>query len=408
MIQQTKTTWRKVKLEEVVEIIDGDRGTNYPGNGEFFKDGYCLFLNAKNVCGTGFDFNDVQFINKEKDDLLRSGKMQRGDFVLTTRGTVGNIAHYNKEVFYDYIRINSGMVILRTKEDTINEKFFYLFLISQEFKNQIEALKSGSAQPQLPIRDLKFFEVNIPSLDKQEKIVKILYPIGDKIELNNKINQNLEQMAQAIFKEWFSAKDDKLLKDWKIGQLGDGILTSVISNGIDKFSGEKIYLATADVNGKEISNTTTKIKYNKRPSRADMQPVINSAWFAKMINTYKVLFFFDGNKKDLNKFILSTGFMGIKCNSGSEFYIYLLVSSKKFHNLKDTLVQGAVQEALTLGNIKRVEILIPPKEILEKFNLMARSLFNKIYNNYKENQKLASLRDLLLPKLMSGELQVNN
>ena len=271
-------------------------------------------------------------------------------------------------------------------------------------------------------RDIAYsLEVKIPEdPNEQKRIADILSAFDEKIELNNKISKNLEAIAQAIFKEWFvkfkfpghekakfiDSELGKIPKGWEVKQFGDGIITEVISNGIDKFNGEKIYLATADVDGKEISNTKTKITYDKRPSRADMQPIINSMWFAKMINTYKILFFFDGNKEDLEKFILSTGFMGIKCNNGSEFFMYLFISSKKFHSIKDTLVQGAVQEALTLGNIKRVKILIPSKEVLLRFNEIIKPMFGKIYKNRLENQKLASLRDLLLPKLMSGEIRV--
>ncbi|RKX95207.1 MAG: restriction endonuclease subunit S, partial [Spirochaetes bacterium] len=181
-LQIKNKNWRRVKLGEIAEIIDGDRGVHYPSSGELFRNGYCLFLNTKNVPGIDFDFSEVQFITKEKDDLLRSGKMQRGDFVLTTRGTVGNIAYYGEEIPYKHVRINSGMVILRPKREIIEEKFFYLFLISQEFKRQIEVIRSGSAQPQLPIRDLKLFEIKLPPIDKQKKIIQILFPIIDKIK----------------------------------------------------------------------------------------------------------------------------------------------------------------------------------------------------------------------------------
>ena len=117
MITKTKTTWRTIKLGEVVEIIDGDRGKNYPGSGELVASGYSVFLNTKNVSGTKFDFSNVQFISEEKDRLLRKGELERGDFVLTTRGTIGNVAYYGKDTPYDHIRINSGMVILRPRQN---------------------------------------------------------------------------------------------------------------------------------------------------------------------------------------------------------------------------------------------------------------------------------------------------
>jgi type I restriction enzyme S subunit len=137
-----------------------------------------------------------------------------------------------------------------------------------------------------------------------------------------------------------------------------------------------------------------------------MQPILNSIWFAKMINTYKVLFFFKGNEEDIDKFILSTGFMGIKALNEFEYFLYLFINSKRFHKIKDTLVQGAVQEAVTVVNVKNIQIVLPSSEILTKFNQLVEPLITKAYKLKKENQILASLRDLLLPKLMSGEVRI--
>ncbi|SFA84082.1 restriction endonuclease subunit S [Selenomonas ruminantium] len=156
-----------------IDIIDGDRGKNYPKKEEFCNNGYCVFLNAKNVTKDGFCFEDVQFISKEKDDILRKGKLVKGDVVLTTRGTVGNIALYDSSVPYENLRINSGMVIYRGGED-----FFKPFLInlykSSYIHNQIEKLKTGSAQPQLPIKVMRNLKLCIPTILEQQEIVRLL------------------------------------------------------------------------------------------------------------------------------------------------------------------------------------------------------------------------------------------
>ncbi len=137
-------------MTEVCEIIDGDRGKNYPKQEDFFDEEYCLFLNAKNVTNHGFDFSECLFVTKEKDESLRKGKLKRGDVVLTTRGTLGNLAFYTDAVPYENVRINSGMVILRMNKQIIDEGFFI-----EQFRMQVDDIKktiaSGSAQPQLPI-----------------------------------------------------------------------------------------------------------------------------------------------------------------------------------------------------------------------------------------------------------------
>ncbi|MFQ7260369.1 MAG: restriction endonuclease subunit S [Christensenellales bacterium] len=154
-------------MTEVCEIIDGDRGKNYPTQEEFSDEGYCLFLNAKNVTSNGFSFENCMFVTKEKDELLRKGHLNRGDVVLTTRGTIGNLAFYDESVPYENVRINSGMVVLRMNHEIVSERFFI-----EQFKMQIGSIKekiaSGSAQPQLPISTMNKIVVLMPSVKQQQ------------------------------------------------------------------------------------------------------------------------------------------------------------------------------------------------------------------------------------------------
>ncbi|SNG73583.1 type I RM modification enzyme [Streptococcus pneumoniae] len=114
-------------IDNLFDIIDGDRGKNYPKSDELFSEEYCLFLNTKNVTKNGFSFDTKQFITKTKDKLLRKGKLERYDIVLTTRGTVGNVAYYDELIKYKHLRINSGMVILRPKTPNKSEIYYPCF-----------------------------------------------------------------------------------------------------------------------------------------------------------------------------------------------------------------------------------------------------------------------------------------
>jgi type I restriction enzyme S subunit len=154
--------WKVGSLNEIVDVIDGDRGGNYPNIEEMSNTGFCLFLNTSNVTKIGFDFSQNKFITKEKDKKLRKGKLIRNDVVLTSRGTVGNVAYYSDAIIFDNIRINSGMVILRGKEFIESTIFVYSMLRNTEMKMVIENYLSGSAQPQLPIQDLIKIPVIIP------------------------------------------------------------------------------------------------------------------------------------------------------------------------------------------------------------------------------------------------------
>ena len=196
--------WKFLTLKEAeLEFIDGDRGINYPKKSELLLEGDCVFLNTGNVRQNSFDFSNLDFITKEKDNLLRNGKLQRDDIVLTTRGTVGNVALYSQEVPFSNIRINSGMVIIRVNKNFWHPYFVYLFFQSHLFKKQISRLISGSAQPQLPISILETVSIPQLTLDEQKEIIFNIKSIDQKIQINNQINQELEAMAKTLYDYWF-------------------------------------------------------------------------------------------------------------------------------------------------------------------------------------------------------------
>ena len=108
--------WHRCTISDVCVLIDGDRGPNYPKREDYQTSGYCLFLSTKNVRPHGFDFSECQFLSEKKHRILHKGTLSRGDVVITTRGTIGNVACYAPDIPYDVVRINSGMLILRPNQ----------------------------------------------------------------------------------------------------------------------------------------------------------------------------------------------------------------------------------------------------------------------------------------------------
>ncbi len=189
-------------MTDVCEIIDGDRGKNYPTADDFSDEGYCLFLNAKNVTTAGFNFDSCMFVSKEKDDALRKGKLTRGDVVLTTRGTLGNLAFYTDEIPYENIRINSGMVILRMKEDVVDEVYFI-----EQFKMQLADIKakiaSGSAQPQLPISTMNKIKILIPDIEKQHLFAIFVQQVNKSKVAVQKALDETQLLFNSLMQEYF-------------------------------------------------------------------------------------------------------------------------------------------------------------------------------------------------------------
>lgn len=220
--------WSKEKISNLgIKVIDGDRGKNYPNGKDFTEEGFCLFLNAKNVTKKGFAFDDTSFISKEKDELLRKGKLKRNDIILTTRGSVGHIAFYDTNITYDHIRINSGMVLLRNeKKSIIDNRYFYKYLNSLQLQRYILKVAFGSAQPQLTVKEIYNFSLSFPNLPEQQKIASFLTDVDDKITKLTKKKKLLEQYKKGIMQKIFSQelrfKDDagNEFPKWSFKKLG--------------------------------------------------------------------------------------------------------------------------------------------------------------------------------------------
>jgi type I restriction enzyme S subunit len=152
----------------------------------------------------------MSFISEQKHLELRKGALKRGDMVFTSRGTLGNIAHYNDAIKYEHVRINSGMFIIRDYDISLTPDFLYYHLNAPIITSQIEKLQSGTAQPQLPIREFKSFKFVIPSKEEQLQIVQELeekLSEIDQLELTITISlQQAEALRQSILKKAFSGQ----------------------------------------------------------------------------------------------------------------------------------------------------------------------------------------------------------
>ncbi|HPP30165.1 MAG TPA: restriction endonuclease subunit S [bacterium] len=156
---------------------------------------------------------------------------------------------------------------------------------------------------------------------------------------------------------------------WEKKKLGDTEYFEILGSGIDFFKEEKEYLSTSSIEGNKIVMSEGKITYQNRPSRANMQPVLNSAWFARMMNTVKVYSFTKENKEEIQKYILSTGFAGVLCNPQKVIPKYLekIFLSDWFNKLKDAMASDkAIQKSLNNDDLKNIQIPIPPITIQQK------------------------------------------
>ena len=406
--------WKKVKLGDVCQIIDGDRGKNYPKNHEFFGSGYCLFLNTGNVTKEGFSFANNQFITKEKDELLRKGKIQRGDLILTTRGTVGNIAYYTNHIKYENVRINSGMVILRVNKENVDASFLYQLVRSKESRTYINSFCTGSAQPQLPIKNLSQICFEIPSLSTQHRIATILSRYDSLIENYQKQIKLLEEAAQRLYKEWFvdfhfPGYENTMIVDgvpegWekkKVKEVCDTTSGGTPSRSKTEFyTGDILWVKTKELNDDFIFDTEEKITEDA---------IRNSS--AKMVPSGSILMAMYG--ATIGKLGIAT--KELSCNQAccvfllpedSTLRLYLYNWLLNSRTLLISMGKGAAQPNLSQDMIKNLEVVVPSSCLLAKFDSKVKPLYRIMSYHSSQIRILTEARDRLLPKLMSGEITV--
>ena len=144
-----------------------------------------------------------------------------------------------------------------------------------------------------------------------------------------------------------------------------------------------------------------------KPSRANMQPIEKSIWFAKMIESRKLIMVDDYCEDLINNYIFSTGFCGLECSKEYFYYLWTFLLTDGFDTMKNNFCTGTTMQSINNKDTKMIKFVLPDKETISNFNKIAKPIYEKIYYNNREINELSSLRDTLLPKLMSGEIDIS-
>jgi type I restriction enzyme S subunit len=386
------------------EIIQGKiRHGIYKDESQFSEKGIKI-LKMKQQYSTDFVGDQtMERVVVTPEEIKRFG-INNGDLVFSRTSMIeGGAGKCSLARGIDGPVIFDGNLLAATLKEKIFPLYVFYYFKSAITKNNILSLNMGTQSRNISSSNLEKVNILLPPLPEQSAIASILSSLDAKIELNNKMNKTLEAIGQAIFKKWFV---DEAKEEWKTGFLGDGNLTELIGSGIKKFEGERIYIATADIENANIINYKTNITFKNRPSRANMQLIPNSIWFAKMRESKKIFLIAPYNEFEIKNLIFSTGFAGLKVKPEALYYIWNIINNPSFEIIKDNLSIGTTMQGVNNELIQKITFNIPNKETLEKFNLKTSGIYHKICLNNQESQSLAQIRDALLPKLMSGEIRV--
>ena len=358
------------KINEIADVtkLAGFEFTKYI---DYVPDGEIIAVRALNLKDGRLVLDDVKRIKKEVSDLLPRSKLYHNDIVLSYTGTVGEVAQIEQD---DKYHLAPNVAKITPNEESINPKYLFYYIRSNEFKQQMLNCAHGSTQMTVPMKVIR--ELTVPLCDRndQDKIAKILSAFDDKIALNNKINDNLEQQAEAIYNYMFIVNNDP---DWKHGCLKDLVN---VKYGKDH---KKLADGPYPVYGSGgIMRYVERPLYEKESVLIPRKGTLNNVIYVNQpFWSVDTMFYTEMKIPNVAKFV------------------YQFVKSKDLTSMN----AGSAVPSMTTDILNAMEIDIPPAEILEKFEAIVAPMYQMIQRNNEQSGKLATLRDALLPKLLSGE-----
>ena len=392
-----KSEWNTVKAKDFCyTVTDGTHDSpKAKENGHYL-------ITSKHLAPYNIDFSSAKKISEEDyQKVIKRSPVEQWDILFSMIGTIG-ITYLEKNIDIDYACKNMG--IFKFNGDMDKAYWLYYYLQTPQAKEYILGHLRGTTQQYLPLGSLRELTIQVPPTDVRNKITSILRNIDDKIELNTKINENLEQQAQAIFKYWFvdlepfgGVKPD----DWKSANLLD------IADYLNGLAMQK-YRPVDD----EVGLPVLKIKELRQGFCDDnselCSPNIKGDY---IVQDGDVIFswsgsllvdFWCGGKCGLNQHLFK-----VSSKSFDKWFYYIWT---KYH--LNRFIAIAADMATTMGHIKRSElekslVLIPNKTDYVEIGNLLKPIYETIIINRIENQRLADLRDTLLPKLMNGEIDVS-
>jgi type I restriction enzyme S subunit len=390
---QFPQNWTYYKLGKIADVQNG-----YAFKSTDFSNSGIPIIKIKNIVSPKISFEDVQYYGKPIDNKLKQFLIKTDDIVISMTGShinqiasaVGKVGRYQ----YNFpALLNQRVGKLYSKDKTIfDENFFYYFISRPEIQlNLATSAGGGGNQANISPAQIKNLDITIPGINEQKDIASILSSLDDKIELNQQLNQTLETIAQTIFKEWFVNFNfpgfdgegvDGLPKGWRKGKIEDlfilqrghdlpaitrtkGLYPVVAASGISTYHHE------FKVKGPGVTTGRSGVLGNVFYIEEDFWP-LNTSLFIK---EYKI---------------------------ATPLFSYYVLNRLNLAQLNG----GSAVPTLNRNDVHGIECIVPDRLTIEKFELTARQFFNKKFQNSNQIKSLTEIRDILLPRLMTGKISV--
>ena len=362
-----------------------------------------------------FNGEDVTECDYISEDLYKKvsnefGVPKENDLLITTRGTIG-IPYLYKRTDRFYFA-DGNLTWIKDFDSNLYSKFLYYWFQSYEGRKKFEALAKGTAQKAVPISGIKTLEIELPPLKNQKRIADILSAYDDLIENNQKQIKLLEEAAQRLYKEWFvdlrfpGHENTKIVdgvpEGWQWCKVRD--VADINSSALPKNYKEN-FIDYVDLGSVRCGHIETRTRYNlnEAPGRAKRCAKDGDIIWG-MVRPNLKAYALVTNPKETDVF--STGFAVLSAKKVPYSYLYCAVTQEEFVGYLVNATNGAAYPAVKPVHFEVADILKPDDKVLEQFHNVADLIFRKIEMLDKQNHNLSEARDLLLPKLMNGEVEV--
>lgn len=403
--------WKPYKLKEITTKI-GSGSTPTGGKNAYYKNGIAL-VRSLNVYDFVFEYKDLAFINETQAKKLNGVKLEKGDILLNITGaSVGRCTIIPENVLP--ARVNQHVSIIRCDKNKVDSAFLSYCINSSSYKDALMSIAdSGATREALTKEDIEKFQILLPPLPIQQQIASIQSAYDDLVEVNNQLIKLLEETASQLYKEWFvrmrfpgyqnTKFETGIPEGWEVKKISD--IAFINKNNISSKSKiNKIeYIDISSVTTGRIESTT-KYFLKEAPGRAKRIVKHGDTLFSTVRPENKAYSFIV--EPDENT-IASTGFCVLtpKQEIYNEF-IYFVIASEMFIDEMTIKAKGSAYPQVSFNDVGNYKILLPVEKYIASFHKIVEPMFKQAKIAQQQNIQLRQIRDRLLPRLISGKLQV--
>ncbi len=384
----------------IIAHADGNHGERHPTSADYVATGV-PFLMASDILNFQLSKEGVKFISESRARQLRTGFAQDGDVLLTHKGTVGETCVLRRQFDCPFYMLTPQVTLFRVDPDRLSPRFLQYAFASQDFQSQLRNFSAQSTRPFVSLTTQRFLSLSLPSLPIQRAIAAVLGAYDDLIENNARRIRVLEEMARTLYREWIEERSLDGDVGWKTRRLRDIAVVNARTIRAASAPARMQYVDIASVSRGAV-NALTPYKFADAPGRARRLVTNNDIIWSQVRPNHRAHALLIDPPADM---VVSTGFAVIS-PSVAPSLLYAMLTTDSFVDYLMGRARGAAYPAVGAEDFEVAELNWPPPSTAQAFEVQAACMYRLAHTLRQKNRTLRETRDLLLPRLMSGEIEL--